>query len=32
MPQLLRETMGYTAIWAGPAYAPIGIMPLLISP
>ncbi len=31
MPQLL-ETMGYNAIWAGLAYAPIGIMPLLISP
>lgn len=26
------ETMGYNAIWAGLAYAPIGIMPLLISP
>ncbi len=24
--------MGYNAIWAGLAYAPIGIMPLLISP
>ncbi|EKO4496509.1 oligosaccharide MFS transporter [Escherichia coli] len=32
MPQLLQETMGYNAIWAGLAYAPIGIMPLLISP
>ncbi|CNL13007.1 multidrug resistance protein B [Yersinia frederiksenii] len=32
MPQLLQETMGYNAVWAGLAYAPIGIMPLLISP
>ncbi|ENJ1479931.1 DHA2 family efflux MFS transporter permease subunit [Escherichia coli] len=26
MPQLLQETMGYNAIWAGLAYAPIGII------
>lgn len=32
MPQLLQETMGYTAIWAGLAYAPIGLMPLILSP
>lgn len=32
MPQLLQEVMNYTAIQAGLAYAPIGIMPLLISP
>ncbi|GCT70809.1 multidrug efflux system [Escherichia coli] len=32
MPQLLQETIGYNAIRAGLAYAPIGIMPLLNSP
>lgn len=32
MPQLLQEVMNYNAIWAGLAYAPIGLMPLLISP
>ncbi|KNC08618.1 multidrug resistance protein B [Klebsiella sp. RIT-PI-d] len=32
MPQLLQETMGYNAIWAGLAYAPIGLMPLILSP
>lgn len=32
MPQLLQETMGYTAIWAGLAYAPIGVLPLIMSP
>ena len=31
MPQLLQETMGYNAIWAGLAYAPIGIMRLLVT-
>ncbi len=32
MPQLLQETMGYNAMWAGLAYAPIGVMPLILSP
>ena len=32
MPQLLQSAMGYNAIWAGLAYAPVGIMPMLISP
>ncbi|MFT4427857.1 DHA2 family efflux MFS transporter permease subunit [Enterobacter hormaechei] len=32
MPQLLQEAMGYNAIWAGLAYAPIGLIPLILSP
>jgi len=32
MPQLLQETMGYDAMWAGLAYAPIGLAPLILSP
>lgn len=32
MPQLLQIVFGYTSVWAGLAYAPIGLMPLLIAP
>ncbi|MDE9481912.1 multidrug efflux MFS transporter permease subunit EmrB [Xenorhabdus bovienii] len=32
LPQLLQEVFGYTATWAGLAAAPIGLMPLLLSP
>lgn len=32
MPQLLQSVYGYTSVWAGLAYAPIGIMPLIIAP
>lgn len=31
IPQLLQEVYGYTALWAGIALAPIGIIPILIS-
>ncbi|HGJ5875757.1 MAG TPA: multidrug efflux MFS transporter permease subunit EmrB [Arsenophonus sp.] len=32
LPQLLQEVFGYTATWAGLASAPVGILPLLITP
>ncbi|KLU15714.1 MULTISPECIES: multidrug efflux MFS transporter permease subunit EmrB [Xenorhabdus] len=32
LPQLLQEVYGYTATWAGFAAAPIGLLPLLLSP
>ncbi|HHW4678261.1 MAG TPA: DHA2 family efflux MFS transporter permease subunit [Xylella sp.] len=32
IPQWLQRDMGYTAIWAGLATAPLGIMPLIIAP
>lgn len=32
MPQLLQEVYGYTSIWAGLAYSPIGLMPLILAP
>ncbi|MFS1537843.1 MAG: multidrug efflux MFS transporter permease subunit EmrB [Candidatus Phlomobacter fragariae] len=32
LPQLLREVFGYTANFAGLASAPVGILPLLITP
>lgn len=32
MPQLLQSVFGYTSVWAGLAYAPIGLMPLIIAP
>lgn len=32
LPQLLQEVYGYTATWAGLASAPIGLIPVLISP
>ncbi|QTL38947.1 multidrug efflux MFS transporter permease subunit EmrB [Xenorhabdus budapestensis] len=32
LPQLLQEVFGYTATWAGFAAAPIGLLPLLLSP
>ncbi|KID00381.1 multidrug resistance protein B [Hafnia alvei] len=32
MPQLLQEVFGYTSVWAGLAYSPIGIIPLIIAP
>ncbi|MBI6548393.1 multidrug efflux MFS transporter permease subunit EmrB [Xenorhabdus lircayensis] len=32
LPQLLQEVFGYTATWAGFAAAPVGLMPLLLSP
>lgn len=32
MPQLLQEVFGYTSVWAGLAYSPIGIIPLVIAP
>lgn len=31
LPQLLQEVYGYTAVWAGIALAPIGLIPVLIS-
>ncbi len=32
LPQLLQEVFGYTATWAGLASAPVGLMPVLLSP
>lgn len=32
LPVMLQQTMGYTAIWAGLAAAPIGIFPVLLTP
>jgi DHA2 family multidrug resistance protein len=32
IPQWLQRDMGYTAIWAGLATAPIGILPVIITP
>lgn len=32
LPQWLQTQMGYTALWAGLASAPMGILPLLMSP
>ncbi|HHW4680245.1 MAG TPA: DHA2 family efflux MFS transporter permease subunit [Xylella taiwanensis] len=32
IPQWLQRDMGYTAIWAGLATAPLGIMPLIMAP
>ena len=32
LPQLLQGVFGYTATWAGLASAPVGILPLLITP
>ena len=32
VPQWLQRTMGYTAIWAGLAAAPMGILPVLMTP
>ncbi|MEG3134579.1 multidrug efflux MFS transporter permease subunit EmrB [Rouxiella sp. T17] len=32
LPQLLQEVFGYTATWAGLASAPVGILPVLMSP
>lgn len=32
LPQLLQTVFGYTATWAGLAAAPVGIIPLLLSP
>ncbi|MFJ2491316.1 DHA2 family efflux MFS transporter permease subunit [Pseudomonas iridis] len=32
LPQWLQTQMGYTATWAGLAVAPIGILPVLLSP
>lgn len=32
LPQLLQQVFGYTATWAGLASAPIGLLPLLITP
>ncbi|AYA39599.1 multidrug efflux MFS transporter permease subunit EmrB [Xenorhabdus nematophila] len=32
LPQLLQEVFGYTATWAGFAAAPVGLMPLLLTP
>ncbi|MDI6539860.1 DHA2 family efflux MFS transporter permease subunit [Pantoea ananatis] len=32
IPQILQEVYGYTASWAGLASAPIGIIPVLLSP
>lgn len=31
-PQLLQEVYGYTATWAGLASAPVGIIPVILSP
>lgn len=31
IPQLLQEVYGYTALWAGLALAPIGLLPILLS-
>jgi DHA2 family multidrug resistance protein len=32
LPQWLQTQMGYTALWAGLAAAPMGVLPLLMSP
>ncbi|MGL4861417.1 MAG: DHA2 family efflux MFS transporter permease subunit [Enterobacteriaceae bacterium] len=32
LPQLLQNVFGYTATWAGLASAPVGLMPLVLSP
>lgn len=32
LPQLLQTVFGYTATWAGFASAPVGLMPVLLSP
>nr|WP_249213612.1 multidrug efflux MFS transporter permease subunit EmrB [Tatumella sp. JGM118] len=32
LPQLLQEVFGYTATWAGLASAPVGILPVILSP
>lgn len=32
LPQWLQNQMGYTAIWAGLASAPMGVLPLLLTP
>src|SRR5471032_3302899 len=32
LPQLLQEVYGYTATWAGLASAPIGLLPVILSP
>ncbi|MEC5344731.1 multidrug efflux MFS transporter permease subunit EmrB [Brenneria populi] len=32
LPQLLQEVYGYTATWAGLASAPVGLMPVVLSP
>ncbi len=32
LPQLLQQVFGYTATWAGLASAPVGLLPLLITP
>lgn len=32
LPQLLQEVYGYTATWAGLASAPVGVIPVLLSP
>lgn len=32
LPVMLQQTMGYTAIWAGLAAAPIGVFPVLLTP
>ena len=32
IPQWLQRDMGYTAIWAGLATAPLGILPILVAP
>ncbi|MBS9424458.1 multidrug efflux MFS transporter permease subunit EmrB [Photorhabdus caribbeanensis] len=32
LPQLLQEVFGYTATWSGLASAPVGLLPLIISP
>ncbi len=32
LPQLLQEVYGYTATWAGLASAPVGIIPVLLTP
>ncbi|MGX2008361.1 MFS transporter, partial [Enterobacter asburiae] len=32
LPQWLQTQMGYTAIWAGLAAAPMGILPLIMTP
>lgn len=32
LPQLLQEVYGYTATWAGLASAPVGVIPVILSP
>ncbi len=32
LPQLLQEVYGYTATWAGLASAPVGLIPVILSP